>query len=68
MTSVFLNLFFVRLKTNQNARNRIKFQHLSHVTSIGWKNNNHIRKIRVSILLIPRHFFLNYEVVFKYEF
>ncbi len=51
MTSVFCKIIFVWTKRKQIALNRIKFQHLSHVTSMNWKNTNHIRKIRVSILL-----------------
>ncbi|CAI2302942.1 hypothetical protein IFVP69_C120059 [Vibrio parahaemolyticus] len=29
----------------------ISSSHLRHITAIGWKNTNHIRKIHVSILL-----------------
>lgn len=58
MTSVFLKLISVWSKRNQTAENRIKFQHLSQVTSIGWKNYNHIRKIPVSILLTVDLIFL----------
>lgn len=52
MTRLFSKKHFVRIKTKQIIKNRIKFQHLSHVTSSRWKKANHIRKIYVSILLI----------------
>ena len=43
----------------------ISSSHLRHITAIGWKNTNHIRKIHVSTLLIDRQFLYHLYVVIK---
>ncbi len=50
MTSVFLHFNFVRLKSRQSHKLRIKYEHLKGVTAIHWKNTKHVRTIHISIL------------------